>query len=800
MITTPPTTSKENFIKNNDEAQVKTLKTHAHWVPIPDHAPARPDRHKGYGVPSMTWCYHNADGQPLFWVYRFETQDGKAFLPLSYGLEGWAFKGIDAPRPLYNLHLLAQYSEATVMIVEGEKAVDAARQLFSFPEYVVTTSPNGAQSASKADWSPLTGRKILIWPDNDDAGRRYAQTIAELIQSDNVSMLDIANICVDKKSGWDAADAVKEGWGEKQATALLGSAIRYQPKPKPEIRSDYRVTCGKTEMKDGVYYLGTSQDGEDIPPFWVCSPLTITARTRDGQGHNWGYLLEWQDPDGQAHTWAMPSEMLAGQGDEYRRVLHDGGLDIAPGTKAKNHLTIYIQSTNTTERALCTDRIGWHGDTFVLPDGALGGTEQRILYQSNQTTQHAFKQKGTLESWQRHVAMPSEGNSRAVFALSCGFAPVLLALAGEDSGGFHFRGDSSSGKTTLLKLAASVWGGPDYLQRWRATTNGLEGLAQMHNDGLLILDELAQVDPKEAGEIAYMLGNGSGKVRASRMGLAKKSARWRLLYLSAGEIGLSEHVRSIGREVKTGQEIRLADIPADAGQGMGVFETIGDTQDSPTFARMLCESTTHHHGVSGKMFLNHVVDHKEEMEDWIRQQRKIFVAKVVPIGASGQVTRVAERFAIVAIAGALATNIGITGWQVGVAEKAAELCFKAWLDGRGDTGNAETHKLLADIRAQLEAHGESRFSPLDKECDRIVHNRMGFIRDDNGQRQYIIFPEAFKRDLCKAHDAKRASKVLLEFGILLPDTDGKPQRRETLPESRRMRCYVIQANKLWEHE
>ena len=65
-----------------------------------------------------------------------------------------------------------------------------------------------------------------------------------------------------------------------------------------------------------------------------------------------------------------------------------------------------------------------------------------------------------------------------------------------ESGGFHYRGDSSGGKTTALKLAASVYGGTSYLQRWRSTDNALEATAAQHSDCLLILDELAQTDPK----------------------------------------------------------------------------------------------------------------------------------------------------------------------------------------------------------------------------------------------------------------------------------------------------------------
>ena len=86
--------------------------------------------------------------------------------------------------------------------------------------------------------------------------------------------------------------------------------------------------------------------------------------------------------------------------------------------------------------------------------------------------------------------------------------------------------------------------------------------------------KLAQVDAREAGEVAYMLANGTGKQRAQRDGLAKPKASWRLLFLSAGEIGLAQHMREAGKKARAGQEVRLADIPADAGAGYGLFETL----------------------------------------------------------------------------------------------------------------------------------------------------------------------------------------------------------------------------------
>ena len=90
--------------------------------------------------------------------------------------------------------------------------------------------------------------------------------------------------------------------------------------------------------------------------------------------------------------------------------------------------------------------------------------------------------------------------------------------------------------------------------------NGLEGLAAVHNDGLLILDELSQIDPKEAGEAAYLLANGQGKNRASKLGTIKPSNRWSLIFLSAGEESLTTLMARAGQRTNAGQEISIFKI------------------------------------------------------------------------------------------------------------------------------------------------------------------------------------------------------------------------------------------------
>jgi uncharacterized protein (DUF927 family) len=242
-------------------------------------------------------------------------------------------------------------------------------------------------------------------------------------------------------------------------------------------------------------------------------------------------------------------------------------------------------------------------------------------------------------------------------------------LAGVDSGGFHLIGASSSGKTTALRVAASVWGNPAmFVRQWRATANGLEGLAALHNDGLLILDELGQMEGKQAGEAAYILANGKGKARASRSGEARDSASWRLLFLSSGENGLAELMQGVGKRANAGQELRLANIAAGAGAGLGIFQHLHGHPLPAGFANVVNDAATSCYGSIGREWLYRIVADRSGLVDILADGVRDFVAEAVPNGASGQAQRVARRFGLVAAAGELATHYGLTRWRVGEAQ------------------------------------------------------------------------------------------------------------------------------------
>jgi uncharacterized protein (DUF927 family) len=544
------------------------------------------------------------------------------------------------------------------------------------------------------------------------------------------------------------------------------------------LPTGYAMLRGEKD-RPGLYYL---EPDSDKPPHWICSPLHVLAMTRNDHGSEWGRLLEWHDAEDRVHRWAMPLEMTQGDGFELCRELVRNGLLIAPGGSARNRLIGYLVMAKPGRLVRCTDRVGWHGNAFALWDGVIGSNDGEGLHlQSERDESLGMSQAGTRSAWREQVAALAVGNSRLVFATSLAFAAPLARFANE-SGGFHLMGSSSVGKSTALYLAASVWGHPDsYPHKWRTTSNGLEGVCLGRNDLLLILDELAQVEPREAGENAYMIANGQGKVRATRNGLARSPGRWRTLFLSAGEIGLAEHMRQAGKQIRAGQEIRLVEIAADAGRGIGLFDTLHGLAGGDVLSQRLAELTRQQHGTAGRAFLAALADSTTlaSLPAILKQGRDSFLADDVPVGADGQVKRVAGRFALVGSAGELATHFGLTGWPPGEATAAAVRLFGEWLAARGGAGSSEVREGIAAVRAFLEAHGESRFTYWETaEQDKTkTINRAGFRRTDNGDTWFYVLPEAFRREVCRGFNAAHVAAAMAERGLLKTDRDRKTSKQ-----------------------
>jgi hypothetical protein len=200
----------------------------ADWLPelpAPEEPPATP-RHARHGTPSATWTYRDAEGRPLFMVARFDPPDGKELLPYTFGIlrgaRGWHWKAPPTPSPLYRLHDLAARPEAAVLVVEGEKAAEAAALLF--PDHVATTWQGGASAAGRANWEPLAGRRVTIWPDNDDAGRKAAADVMKACRAAGAAAVAVVQIPDTFPPKWDVADALPEGITADTLSDMLAAA------------------------------------------------------------------------------------------------------------------------------------------------------------------------------------------------------------------------------------------------------------------------------------------------------------------------------------------------------------------------------------------------------------------------------------------------------------------------------------------------------------------------------------------------------------------------------------------------
>ncbi len=182
--------------KDTSVDSTKELKEYTPLFPVPkDHERISIEKHKGLSFmlnrpngdkwhETMRFAYRDETNHLLGYVIRLENEQGqKETLPLTYcidngtGKTGWKWKGFGENRPLYGLDRLGKHPDKPVLLVEGEKAADAAQKLF--PDLVVMSWVGGSAGVHKVDLAPIQNKTIIMWPDNDEAGFKAAQTLHE---------------------------------------------------------------------------------------------------------------------------------------------------------------------------------------------------------------------------------------------------------------------------------------------------------------------------------------------------------------------------------------------------------------------------------------------------------------------------------------------------------------------------------------------------------------------------------------------------------------------------------------------
>lgn len=790
-------------------------------APIPPAEPKAKPRAK-LGKPSMEWEYRDAAGAVICKVLRFETETGKEFRPQLMTPDGWTWKAPPEPRPLYGLDRLAARPDAPVLLCEGEKAADAAGELF--PDMVAIASMNGAKSPAKTDWSPVSGRLVRIWPDADEPGAQYAKDAASLAYAAgavSVEVLSTNSLNEDPPGGWDAADALTEGWTPERIESAAQWEKRWtNPENGRDSRDSRDSRCFTKENQCPTGSGTPGQPGQSARPkapegwkltgkmvfevktkenapdefFPVCGPLWVIGRST-GAHREWGLVVEFADHDGERHRFAMPSSRLHEDAGILARELATMGLRVVPGKEKR--LLAYLDAWSSDKRIPSAKRLGWqdHADgslIYVMPDRVIGSTggSSEIVYQPERhsPTTKSVHASGDLEAWLSLVAAPAASHKAMLFALSAGFSPAFLAFAeASDSFIVHLWGNTSRGKTTLAQIAASPWGcaadpndapSLSFIRRWNLTGNGLEGLAEAHSDLPLVLDELGASTANDIRPMVYSIAGGQGKTAMNAARELKEPRAWRTIGISTGEGSLHARMSESGA-VKGGLVHRALDIE--------VHDIASETPQAQrgTVVESIKSACARHYGTAGPVLVE-TIAREFGTASAARAHIKQAVASVMPDislpGLPTEVGRALKRFALICAAGEFAARHTLIPCDPADVRGAVKAAARGWLEANADTDDL---RIVASVRAFIHRHA-ARFQSVN-ETGRIVPDRVGFV--DCAAGEWMLFAAGLQ-EAAPGNDLVTIARALKTAGHLRTDKEDRLTARVSV-EGNRPRLYVV---------
>ncbi len=647
--------------------------------------------------------------------------------------------------------------------------------------------------------------KIIICADNDaysnkNTGVLYAKKAAEYFNAQvliprfkdtSTKPTDFNDLFV-----LEGRKAVLQQLNISNTSEIESTKLKTQIKPDEK---DFVI-----EEFDGFRLTNSSLDYyDDRKGKWlkISAPLKIVALTRELEEENVGRLVEFQDRQGKTKQVKIFDSWLSKDGSKIHDVLYKYGLDIGTDGKIKRKLNEFLNLINPPKTISYTAKSGWHSRSFLTAYKVYGEDDGTIIHlPTAEPAKLSFK--GTLEQWRENIASLCANNSRLMLAVSAAFASMILTPCNADNFFLHFFGRSSQGKTTMLDVAASVFGDHSYTRTWRMTDNGLEGIAMAHNDLCLFLDEISECDPYKVGAMAYMLVNGSGKTRATTQGLPRTVMRWTLGGISTGEENISDVIKSTGKNPKAGQLLRILSIPALPDEGQGLFEDIHDFVSPGDFAVNLKKSASEYHGTAFSAFLEKAIEDYDNIRFFYNQELEDAYCKYLPKNATGQDTRAFRSFVTCGIGGMLATQYGITGWNYDSIMPLIMKNFYSWLEDKGGVGSQEDKQALTQIRLFFEKYGDTRFQYLADGhpiTDRAPHERAGYRQFFNGQTFFCCFKSYFEEIIAKGLDTKHVKRLLREQGILETDKDKPRFDKVVRVEGKLTRMYVIN-HKIFEVE
>ncbi len=558
-------------------------------------------------------------------------------------------------------------------------------------------------------------------------------------------------------------------------------------KKSKERHKGNNISHGKFHQKDNGLFYGDdetidAETGEitESKLVFVSGKFEYIGRVRDRESNGWGHFIKWIDESKVEHQRVILDRELISMNNDFFVDLANGGLKFGLSKQANELLKKYFNEYKSDIIITTSKKTGWIENSYLFPDGSKSG-DAHIALESLQ--KHKNMTKGTLAEWQQSIGRLSNGNPHIMFSICVALAGPLLDIVNHDNGGFHIFGRSRTGKTTAIKVATSVFGMPR--GAWKATENGITANGIRANDNTLFLDEMGEFTG-DAGKVVYALGNGCEKLRANQTGAAKHVETFRLLYLSTGEYAFLKQPKI---KVTAGQLGRLVDISLDRMP----LDNLHEHTSSQKFVDSLADYSLEYFGSAGRHFIEKLTEWRtncpSELKSFINGRISEFLANV-PSNADNQVTSIAKRFAICAVAGELAIDWQILPWDKGAAWNAVVTAFGAALDNRGHTHSIEEEQSIACVRNFIEQNEQSRFVNKNKEPT----DYQPILRDIAGYKRgmtYLIYPKIFQDEICEGKDYRYVARQLCDKKLLERQPGGRHLTKTVTIDGKSTRFYCI---------
>ena len=703
------------------------------------------------------------DSEGKLWSLQFITKDTKRFL--SGGKKKGCYFVIGTISPSEN-----------AFICEGYATGATIHECSKIP-VVVAFDAGNLKSVIQSIREKYPQLKMTICADNDC----YSQQNVGLEKAKEAALISNAQVIIPKfkdvsMNPTDFNDLfVLEG--KDTVKEVLEKAIK-------EGKQEQSQPDGFVLSDDGLFCIDKKSEALTR----ISNYIKVIAFTKSTDEVS--RIIEFKDYRGEIHNLIAKPKMFTKDGDQLRILLISKGFIFAGNSLSKRKLFEYIVSSVPKNEVAIASRIGFSENVYVRPDLIIGETQEEIILDTA-IQDESYGTSGTLQEWNDLIARWCIGNSRLIFAISSAFASILLQPCDMPNFGFHFVGNSSSGKTTCLNIAASVFGNPKYVVTWKATDNAMETIAFRRNDSLLILDELSEISPSKAGEVAYMLANGQGKKRLDKECNVRETLSWRLIFLSSGEVDLNSHMAEESKTSKAGQKVRLLNISAKPSkESNGIFENLMGFQDGAEFSDYLRGKASKYYGVASIAFIKEVLKYQASIKKMYDEEFQRLKSQYLPDKAEGQDMRAFEHFMFVGFAGELAIKYGIICWKPNTAYQAAVACFNSWLEDKEGVGDDENRQILEHVKSFFELHAHSRFFDLDGFKDQKISNMAGYKSVYQDAVMFFVSPSVFQNEICKGFNRKSVISLLIDKGFLLKDHNGDYRQQKWTPYGNK-KVYVI---------